>query len=97
MQIEQQVGKLRRRKHRALDAPQGSDEVRANIRIEPHETARDSEAGVQVSARPAAGEEDGRGHARGFVAAAPMTRSFALPMFTRMPVMNIVRTMFERP
>lgn len=35
--------------------------------------------------------------ASGSVAPEPITRSFVLPMFTRMPVRNIVRTMFERP
>ena len=33
----------------------------------------------------------------GSVAPLPTTRSFVLPMFTRMPVRNIVSTMFERP
>jgi hypothetical protein len=35
--------------------------------------------------------------ASGFVAVLPITRSRALPIFTRIPVNNIVRIRFERP
>ena len=108
MEVEQQVRKLGRRQHLLLDAALGADEERAHLRLEADEGPRDGEAGIQVSASSASGEKHGHrlgrsGHAQaaesesGSVARSPMTRSLVLPMFTRIPVRNIVSTMFERP
>ena len=93
----------------SLDSALRADEVRLHARIELDELARNRDPRVQVTSGAAAGEEhrrsvgDRRRHcmaserASGSVAPLPMTRSFVLPMFTRIPVRNMVSTMLERP
>src|SRR5205085_9821107 len=77
-----------------------------------HQGARDRETGIQMAAGAAAGEEDAWsgffrerprlthrdcGVTDGSVALLPMIRSRVLPIFTRIPVNNIVSTRLERP
>ena len=106
MQVQQEMRKLRRRQYGLLDAAQCADEVRLHAGIETLQRARDRESGIEMSSRPATGEEDSRARrdqahslarTKGSVAPLPMTRSFSLPMFTRMPVISIVSTMLDRP
>ena len=99
MQIEQLVRELGRREHVALDPASSANEKRLERRLETNEGSRDGESRVQVSPCTPARDEDSHqaGAASGSVAAAPWTRSFTLPMFTRIPVMKSDSTRFDRP
>src|SRR5579862_7365741 len=98
MEIEQCVGKFSLREDLALDPAKGADEKRRNRRILADKFAGDREPGIEMSAGSAAGENDPHaGTAIGSVAVLPITFSRVLPIFTRMPVNNIVSTRFERP
>src|SRR5439155_3446614 len=98
MQGEEHVRKAGPGQDVALDTAPGPDEVRLDVGPQSLHGSRDRQAGIQVSACPAAGEQDShRRPAKGFVAPTPSTRSRVLPMFTRTPVTNMVSTRFDRP
>ncbi len=100
MQVEQQVWKAGGGQHAVLHTAARANEEWLHGGIETHERARDREPGVQMSTRTAAGKPDGARHQGGdigSVAPLPITRSFSLPMLTRMPVSSMESTMLDRP
>src|SRR5690348_253317 len=102
MQIEQDVRKIGGRQNVALDAAPRANEEGLDVGPQRLQRTRDGEARIQMSAGTAAGEPDSGAHRpvaedSGSVALLPNTRSFVLPMFTRIPVNSIVSTRFDRP
>src|SRR5688500_7181822 len=99
MEIQEHVRVSRPREHVTLDAAARADEERLNVRTQALDGARNREPGIEVPAGATAGEHDSHvvGAANGLEADTPITRSRRLPMFTRMPVRNIVSTRLERP
>lgn len=102
MEIEQLITEPGTRQHLPLDSTGCADEERINVRLQLSHGAGDGEAGIEMSAGSAAGEEDAHPYARsntndGSVALPPMTFSRVLPMFTRIAVMSMDRTRFDRP
>ena len=99
VQVEQHVLEAGLGEHLALDPAAGAHEEWAHVGIQTDEGSRNGEPRVEVTTRPAAGEDDPHVAvtATGSVACAPTTFSRALPMFARMPVMRIESTRFVRP
>src|SRR3954466_3850 len=101
MKIEQLKRKFCCWKNCLLDASQCADKKWIDTRRRALHCTRDSEPGIEMSARSAASEEYAY-YARwneneGSVAREPITFSCALPMFTRMPVMSSDSTRFDLP
>ena len=102
MKIEQLELKLGCRKYLTLDSPMCADEERVNRWIGALQSSGDCETGIEMSAGASSGEENAHPYARsiandGSVARPPITFSRVLPMFTRMPVINIDSTRFDLP
>ncbi len=102
MQVEQLELKLGRRQYLSLDSAHRPNKERLDAGIDAAHCARDREAGIEMSAGATTGEEDSHSYARpianeGSVALPPMTFSRVLPMLTRIPVISIDSTRFDRP
>ena len=102
MQVQQFKLKLSRREYLPLDSSHRPNKKRFDSQVDFAHCPRDREAGIEMSAGAATGEEDPHSYARpianeGSVALPPMTFSRVLPTFTRMPVISIDRTRLDRP
>ena len=99
MQVEQRVGELRLRQDESFHPARRTHKMRPNGRLLSHEGACYGQPGIQMSAGATPGEDDVHrvGTSMGFVAPSPITRSRALPMFARIPVITSERIRFDRP